>query len=131
MLVNDDIDKELGELPGPVVRSRQNKRSHQGEPVAETITGKENDTKADLLSGTTITKSTKVMTLGSVCIQCCSMYNEQYLQSTSPQSSCIDLIPRCIYYISLLHVKLLITLGKPYAITRCTIVFRSDWISYV
>ena len=38
--VNDDIDEELGELPGPVVRSRQNKRSHQGEPVAETILAK-------------------------------------------------------------------------------------------
>lgn len=38
--MSDDIDEELGELPGPFVRSRQKKMSHQGEPVAETILAK-------------------------------------------------------------------------------------------
>ena len=38
--VNDDTDEDLGEVPGPVMRSRQKKRCSQGEPVAESILAK-------------------------------------------------------------------------------------------
>lgn len=37
--VNDDTDEELGEVPGPVVRSRQRK-CRQGEPIAGSILAK-------------------------------------------------------------------------------------------